>query len=184
MQSDAGRGTTGPSLFNRPPQPGSRSTFGIAREGTRRDVPAVEPGPADAARAALEGQRRSGGQWFYWIAGLSLINAVVAFTGQEWRFIIGLGITEVVHQLAEESGGAGMKAGLAGLVVIAIFAALGQRAVRGSCWAFVVGMVLYALDGAIFLLVQDWVGVGFHAFALVVILRGYLAARQLSPVRA
>jgi hypothetical protein len=40
-------------------------------------------------------------------------------------------------------------------------------------------MGLFALDGAIFLLVQDWVGVGFHAFALFMILRGYSAARQL-----
>ena len=43
---------------------------------------------------------------------------------------------------------------------------------------------MLAIGGAIFLLVQDWVGVGFHAFALVMILRGYLAARQLSPVPA
>jgi hypothetical protein len=40
-------------------------------------------------------------------------------------------------------------------------------------------MVFYGLDGLIFLLVQDWVGMGFHAFAIMMIMRGYLAARQL-----
>ena len=42
------------------------------------------------------------------------------------------------------------------------------------------GMTLFAFDGAIFALIQDWVGVGFHAFALLMIVRGYVAARRLS----
>jgi hypothetical protein len=198
MQSEANRGPAGPSVFNRPPQPRSAATVagghttprgassgfdgGAATRGTEPGVAGA--GPTDEARAALEGQRRSGGQWFFWIAALSLVNTIVAFTGQEWRFIIGLGITELVHGIAEQSGGAGVKAGLVGLVVIGVFAFLGQRAVQGYGWAFVVGMALYGLDGAIFLLVQDWVGVGFHAFALTMMARGYLAARQLSPAHA
>jgi hypothetical protein len=149
--------------------------------------PPTTPGSVASAtstsdeRKALESQRRSGAQWFYWIAGLSLINAGIAFSGQGWRFILGLGVTQLVQELAQESGGAGIKAGLVGLGLIAIFGFLGQRAVAGHHWAFIVGMVLYALDGAIFLLIQDWVGVGFHAFALVMISRGYLAARRLAP---
>jgi hypothetical protein len=43
-------------------------------------------------------------------------------------------------------------------------------------------MTLFALDGALFVLIQDWAGVGFHAFALVMIGRGYMAARRLSPL--
>jgi hypothetical protein len=144
----------------------------------------VRSTPPDTGREALEAQRRSGGQWFFWIAALSLVNAIVAFTGQEWRFIIGLGITELVNEIAQQSGGAGVKAGLVGLLVIGIFVVLGHRAVHGACWAFVIGLILYGLDGAIFLLVQDWVGVGFHAFAIAMILRGYLAARQLTPAHS
>ena len=59
-----------------------------------------------------------------------------------------------------------------------------SRSTGALIGAFVVGMALYGLDGAIFLLVQDWVGVGFHAFALTMMARGYLAARQLSPAHA
>jgi MFS family permease len=136
---------------------------------------------APELRTSLEAQRRSGAQWFYWVAGLSLINSVVALAGQEWRFILGLGITQLVQEMAQESGSAGTAAGVVGLVFIACFALLGHRAVDGRRWAFVVGMVVYGLDGVIFLLAQHWIGVGFHVFALVMIGKGYVAARQLEP---
>jgi len=120
----------------------------------RSPTPVVEPsrvGPTGEARQALERRRRIGGQWFYWIAGLSLVNAAIGFTGADWRFILGLGVTQIVQELAK-SGSNGTTAGLVGLAVIAIFTVLGQRAVLGHGWAFVLGMTLYALDGGIFVL--------------------------------
>jgi hypothetical protein len=173
-----------PSPFSRPPQPKPASAFASGSAGVSTSRPSTPAGvtgaqsPIDAAKA-LEAQRRSGGQWFYWIAGLSLINAVLALAGQNWHFILGLGVTQLVQAMSQDSGTAGIKAGLVGLAVIGLFAVLGQRAIQGHRWAFVLGMTLFALDGVIFLLVQDWVGVGFHAFALAMILRGYLAARRL-----
>ena len=175
MELEANRRHTGPSPFSRPPQPRAASTFGSPVVAPRESLRA---GATGEERKTLERRRRSGGQWFYWIAGLSLINAAVAFAGQEWRFILGLGVTQIVQDLAK-SGSNGTKAGLIGVAVIVIFAILGQRAVQGHGWAFLVGMTLYALDGAIFVLIQDWPGVGFHAFALLMILRGYVAARRL-----
>src|SRR5262245_2175315 len=171
-----------PSPFSRPPQPRPTPTF---------TGPVVAPHPIIAPReapvggatteehAVLERQRRNGGQWFYWIGGLSLINAAIAFAGQDWRFILGLGVTQLVQALAKD--GDGIKAGLVTVGVIAIFLVLGQRAVQGAGWAFLLGMILFALDGGIFIIIRDWVGVAFHAFALVMIGRGYMAARQLSP---
>jgi len=194
MEIEANKGGTGQSPFSRPPQPRTSQTFGRSQgtssNASRGATTYLTPPTAtaegvssstatDGERKALASQRRSGAQWFYWIAGLSLINAGIALSGQSWRFILGLGITQLVQELGQESGGAGIKAGLVGLGVIAIFGFLGHRAVAGYRWAFVVGMALYALDGAIFLLIQDWVGVGFHAFALMMIGRGYMAARRL-----
>ncbi len=48
----------------------------------------------------------------------------------------------------------------------------------------VLGMVLFGLDGCIFLLAYDWIGVGFHAFALAMIAKGYVAARRLPSPNA
>jgi len=175
------KGASPPSVFSRPPQPPAASA---AITAPPQSAPTVAGSPAQrsAEGSALESRRRSGAQWFFWIAALSVVNSVVAFTGLEWRFIIGLGATQLVHEIAQHSGGAGIKAGLGSLIIIAFLAFLGQRAVQGHCWAFMTGMVMYGLDGAIFLLAQDWVGVGFHAFAICMMLRGYLAARQLSAV--
>jgi hypothetical protein len=180
MATESTGGFTGPSPFNRPPQP---RISPAASTPARVATPGLSTLPG-AERSALEGQRRSGGQWFYWIAALSSVNAVLALAGQQWRFILGLGATQLVQEIAAEAGGAGIKAGLISFAVIGFFAFLGKRAIQGHCWAFVVGMVSYGLDGLIFLLIQDWVGVGFHAFAVAMITRGYLAARQLPPPNA
>lgn len=188
--TEANRKVAGPSPFSRPPQPRAVSTFDRGPAPSRpsgsdlsrsRTSQASLAGPTAASddRRAVEGQRRSGAQWFYWVAALSLINSVVALAGQQWRFILGLGVTQLVQELAEQSGNAGMKAGLVSLGVIGLFAFLGQRAAQGYHWAFLAGMTLYGLDGLIFLMAQDWIGVAFHAFALMMILRGYSAARRL-----
>ena len=181
MESDANAQEAGQSIFNRPPRPGVSA---MVTQTRAVQAPSSSPALTDPERTALENQRRKGGQWFYWIAGLSLINAVLAFTGQGWRFILGLGITQVVQELAEQSGSAGMKAGIVGLAMIGFFAALGQRAILGNQWAFVLGMVLFGLDGCIFLLARDWIGVGFHGFALAMIAKGYVAARRLPSPNA
>jgi hypothetical protein len=178
---------TDASPFSRPPQPrppvGRGAAYAAPAPAAPPRGPAAEASPASADRVqgdeTLEAQRRSGGQWFYWIAALSSINAVLALAGQQWHFILGLGMTQLIQELAEGSAGAGLKAGVISFAVIGFFAFLGKRAIHGYGWAFVVGMVAYGLDGLLFLLVQDWVGVGFHAFAIAMIMRGYMAARQL-----
>ena len=181
MESEANAPGAGKSAFNQPPRPPATPT---ASRAHTTPASATSPTLPDAQRRTLEDQRRRGAHWFYWIAGLSLINAVIAFSGQGWRFLLGLGITELVQELAEKSGGAGVKAGIVGLAMIGFFAALGQRAVLGHQWAFILGMGLFALDGCIFLLAHDWIGVGFHAFALAMIARGYMAARRLPSPNA
>jgi hypothetical protein len=144
MEIEANRSGGGPSPFSRPPQTKVAPISSSVR--------VAGASLSDQQRKALEAQRRSGGQWFYWVAGLSLINTVLALSGQDWRFIIGLGVTQLVQELAQFGDG-GMKAGLVGLAVIGLFAVLGQRAIHGHQWAFLLGMVLYALDGAIFFLI-------------------------------
>jgi hypothetical protein len=123
---------------------------------------------------------RASGSWFYWVAALSLINSVVAFTGSEWKFIIGLGVTQMFDAIGSGAGGVGKGIVLLlDLVAAGVFVMFGVFANRGHLWAFIVGMVLFALDGLIFLLVQNWLGVGFHAFVLFCLFRGVVACREL-----
>ena len=143
------------------------------------------PAPVAAPSAAdpvLERQLKGGGSWFYWIAGLSLVNSVMALSGSSTRFILGLGITQIFDELAQ---GMGSGAGLAVAVVLdllaaAVFVFFGVFANKRHTWSFIVGMALYALDGLIYLIAQEWLGVGFHAFALFCLFRGFKACRALN----
>jgi hypothetical protein len=157
-----------------PPAPATATTQPGARSAPRAGT------PASAAREGLERQRRSGALWFYWVAALSLVNTVVALTGQEWRFIIGLGITQLADALVARTGHGGVTVALVDAAVIGGFVLLGRFALRGRLWAFGVGAAFYALDGLIFLAAHDWVGVAFHVFVLVMTVRGWDAARRLS----
>lgn len=131
----------------------------------------------------------SGANWFYWIAALSVVNSVIMLVGAEWGFILGLGITQIFDGIAialtEDSESEGVAFGVRAvvfcidLVVAFVFALFGWLANRRHGWAFIVGMVLYAMDGLIFLLIQDWLGVGFHGFALFCIFAGYSAMKKL-----
>ena len=166
-----------PSPFSRPPQPPGPPMY------VRSPVAAVEPprtGPVGEARLTLERQRRNGGQWFYWIAGLSLVNTVAVLVGQSWRFILGLGITQLADSLAARSGHGHAVVATVDAVVIGGFALLGRHAQRGQVWAFLAGGIFYALDGLLFLVERDWIAVGFHVFVLVMIARGFDAARRLA----
>jgi len=181
------------SPFRRPPRPASpfprRSspTFGpvpsapltTTTQPSARSAPRAGT-PASPARERLERQRRSGALWFYWVAALSLVNSVAVLTGQQWRFIIGLGITQLADALAARTGHGGVTVALMDAAVIGGFVLLGRFALRGRLWAFGVGAAFYALDGLIFLAVRDWVGVAFHVFVLVMTVRGLAAARRLS----
>jgi GYF domain 2 len=140
--------------------------------------PAAPTGEAKPEAAASIAQMKSGASWFYWVAVLSLLNSVAAYT--RFRFIFGLGITQIIDEFSKNlgTGGKGV-ALLLNLFAAGMLVLFGVFANKGHSWAFLVGMILFALDGVIFLLVQDWIGVGFHAFVLFCLFRGFMACRAL-----
>ena len=132
----------------------------------------------------LENQLKAGANWFFWIAGLSIVNSAILFVGSEWGFIIGLGITQVIDAIglliAEEVGIAGkIVAFVFDIIAAGIFVLFGVFSRKRYRCAFIIGMVLYALDGLIFLLVKDFLSIGFHIFALFCIYGGLKAGRKL-----
>ena len=155
------------------PAPGVRPFQAAARP--------VAAAVAAGADPASEGQLKGGASWFYWIAGLSLVNSIAAFTGGDWRFILGLGITRMIDGFGQSlEGGGKMVVLVLDVLAAGLFILFGVLAHKRHTWAFVVGMVLFALDGLIALIVQDWLGLGFHAFVLFCLFRGFQACQVLN----
>ena len=141
--------------------------------------PSVDP--KLMAQAVALARVRIGAKWFYWIAGLSVINSAVMIFGGNFHFVVGLGITSVVDVMAKQAGAAGvlLDVTINGMVA-GIFALFGYFACKAQKWAFFVGMALYVLDGLLLLTVQDFLSVAFHAYALYCIYRGLSQANVVT----
>jgi hypothetical protein len=130
--------------------------------------------PLDKAQIVKAAPRvLSGARWFWWIAGLSLVNTVIAHTSGNASFFIGLAFTQISDAVFIH-----LKpiAFVLDAVACSFFVAMGWLAVRGHLWAFVTGGIIYALDGVIFLLFKDWFPAAFHGLALFFI---HIAYKEL-----
>jgi hypothetical protein len=135
-------------------------------------APAVDP--------ALDKQMKAGASWFFWIAGLSLINSIATHTGSTFGFVLGLGVTQIIDTIGQNFAPVGQAVALVlDALAAGLFVLFGGFARRGHAWAFIVGMILYGLDALFFALAQDWLAIGFHGFALFCLFRGFKACRFL-----
>ena len=166
-------------------------------EPNRNDLELPEPEADEAAaevdpREALEKRFRNGASWFFWVAGLSLVNSVVALFDGEWGFIFGLGVTQVVDALAWSVGqeapelavvskavGFGVDFLIVGAVVL-----MGWLAHKRLVWVFVVGLVFYVGDALLCLVAGDLLGLAFHGFVFFAVTSGLMACRQLKLLDA
>jgi hypothetical protein len=137
-------------------------------------------------KLALDSRVRNGIGWFYWIAGLSLVNTAAYLFGTSWTFVAGLGITQVVDAImtlvAKDLGESGMYLRAAGVIIDVVIAAafilFGYFGRKGIQWPVIVGMVLYVLDTILMLLLQSWFAAAFHGWALYGIWSGLQALRE------
>jgi len=158
--------------------------------GTTPVVAVPESAPVGSPSAAaldemleLDRSVKSGGSWFYWIAGLSLVNSILAFSGNGGGFIVGLSITQVIDAILNGSGGSAKVIALVLDVIVAgVFALFGVFACKRHSWAFFVGMGLYGLDTLLTLLAQYWLGVAFHAWVLFSLFLGVRAAMKANAL--
>jgi hypothetical protein len=134
---------------------------------------------------ALRPRIDSGANWFYWVAALSAVNAVSAALGSSWRFVLGLGMSEVLTALADTATHVEELPTILNLVLWAInfaliagIAYIGWRARRPAPVLFAIGIGLFTLDALLSLLAVDVLGIAFHALALFFMWQGFSAARQ------
>jgi len=151
------------------------------------DVARPAQGPAAIAasgktRVPLSALARlkSGARWFYWVAGLSLVNTAASLAGGHMHFVMGLGTTQVVDAVARKAGvAATLPALVIDVMIAAAFLVIGLWSSRCNQFAFGIGMLLYAADGALLFVAHDWLSVAFHGLALFYMYRGFAAAQQL-----
>lgn len=148
-------------------------------------LPESEGEMAEPSREeTLNASRNGGASWFYWIAGLSLVNAVMVAFGSDYSFPLGLGSSLVVDVVAKQIGGVARVIG-AGLdfIIIGFFVWMGWLSHRGKSWAFVLGGIFYALDALLMIVFQEWLGIALHVWALISIWSGFRANNELNVLR-
>lgn len=159
------------------------------------DVPA-NPDPNEIANrigelyAACLQAGNAGANWFFWIAGLSLVNTAMAHGGGDRHFIIGLSVTAIVDAIAQQIGkehpqAASLAIGLAigfSVCVAVVVILFGWLSRKRLLWVFGVGMGLYLLDGLAYLALGDFLSAGFHAYCLYSMSRGFTAYRQMTKL--
>lgn len=144
----------------------------------------------------LQNRLRSGANWFYWIAALSIINSILLLTNAGITFIFGLGATQVVDFLAY---GIGQELQLdavnvvriigwvLNLLIVGVYALFGVFANKGKRWPFIAGMVLYGLDAVLELFIwekPDLLSFAFHLIVLWGLLGGLRAIAELEKYEA
>lgn len=151
--------------------------------------PAVPAAPTPDLEA-VEKRMHRGANWFFWIAGLSLANTGMAFTGSDRSFVLGLAVTQVADAFAKvmvERGGPASLHSLAmgfDVLVAGLLVGAGVLARRRVAWAYAAGMILYLLDAALCGVFQVWMSLAFHALALFYLWSGFSALRTLRAATA
>lgn len=134
--------------------------------------------------ADLSARLASGANWFYWIAGLTLVTSIVGLLGSEWGFALSLAITQLIDGVAlyfSEGSGEAPKviAIVLDIFITAIFVGFGYLANKQHMWAYLTGIILFLLDSLLSIVLFNLLGILIHCFALFMMIRGYIAGRDL-----
>lgn len=138
-------------------------------------------------RDSLEDEIKAYGNWFYWIAGLSLVNTLILImTEGKFVFIFSLGANQIVNTMfASNTTDAKLAIGLlfADILISCVFVLFGYLGHLGKKWGYILGITLYLLDTLLlFWQKGDIKAIAFHVFALVFMFRVFLAFRKYRKI--
>ncbi len=132
-------------------------------------------------QAIAQKQTQVGGDWFFWIAGFSVLSSVLTLLGTTYHSLFGLGTTQLIDAgfiSINKEAAFGVD-----LFAVSFYVLYGFFARKGAQWAFIVGALFYLLDAALLLYLGRLLPIAFHAWALFRIFQGFQAARQLAVLR-
>jgi hypothetical protein len=163
--------------------------------GAETTLAAPVAGATDATGAVVSGQdllrfqllqrRGSGGAWFYWVGGASILNTILGAAGIQWGLAVGLGVTYVIDATAEllsNTVRTPIYAVIIDVAVAGVFLLIGRAARGGRLGWYAVGTFLYVLDGLLFVFAADILGIAVHAIAVYGLISGWRAARSLKRI--
>lgn len=139
----------------------------------------------DLLRFQLLQRRGSGGAWFFWIGGASILNTILNAAGTQWGLAVGLGVTYLIDGLAQalsDTSRTPIYAVVIDVAVAGVFLLIGRAARSGKLGWYAFGTVLYVLDGLLFVLAADILGIAVHAIAVYGLVSGWRAARSLKQI--
>lgn len=146
-----------------------------------------------ASQLRLESRARSGASWFFFIAGLSLVNSIAQAAGASITFVVGLGFTQLIDGISLALRQDTVQSAwplismvniVLDVVILGVFVGIGFVARRKLKWAYLVGLAMYGLDALLVLLFGDILAAGFHALVIYWIFRGYRALSSLDALPA
>jgi hypothetical protein len=114
-----------------------------------------------------------GANWFYWIAALSVLQILAMMQHMAWGTAIGLAAVRYPDQILSGTPY------LVDALAVVVFIALGIATRKPLTWVFVFGMLLYVLDGALFLIQRNYAGVAIHLLILYFLWGGLSAAAMM-----
>lgn len=133
----------------------------------------------DPERESMIKHIEGGTGFFSAIALFSIINMIIFLVGANIRFIIGLGITDLIAAIGMQSFQGNSTATIvviiADLTIAAFFFACGVFLKKHVTWLPVIGAIVYIIDGALLFFIRDFLSLAFHAYALFFIIRGIAA---------
>jgi hypothetical protein len=115
------------------------------------------------------------------------LNTILSAAGIQRGLVVGLGLTYLIDGVAEalsETVRTPIYAVIIDVAVAAGFLLIGRAARGGKLGWYAVGTVLYVLDGLLFVLAADILGIAIHAIAVYGLITGWRAARSLKRVEA
>lgn len=127
----------------------------------------------------------AGANWFFWLAGLSVLNSLAVYFVGISNGPFALGITQwvdgTIGPLTPQAYTPPLSTfGLViNILIAAAFAGFGYLARRGNDVAFLIGIFLYVIDALLSLGLRDFWGFSFHLVGFFFLFRGLLASRHV-----